>query len=379
MNGLPGYAGAVVNPALTAAIESTRQALQDLKRIPDTWPQAFGGDQLRIDDPSRLLRWQPDVRSTVVEFEAVAGISFETDDKSSRLVVYPSDPKASGNDVTSKRSILVTMSRPSVPVLIQQAGLVAEAAGDRVMPKSGDVATRDRLTEITAQVVPPFAFWCAVLPIQPDRMPRTIELIQLTLALCSFAEQRFKHALAVPRPQYFDPKVVPAILTPSHGSLPSGHSTEAFAVSNMLYQLLACDAQSNAPEDAALRRMLLALAARIANNRMVAGLHTPIDTSAGRMLGTVLADYLLARCTGRTSVLSGHFPGAELKAKGSKLFLEDTEIIRNLPNVMGDELVGGNDLICTVEPAAAEIFKSEALGWLWDKAREEWGHAASGT
>jgi hypothetical protein len=149
-------------------------------------------------------------------------------------------------------------------------------------------------------------------------------------------------------------------------------------VSNVLSCLLVDDDKSATAR--ALRRMLLGLAARIANNRMVAGLHTPIDTSAGRMLGTVLADYLVARCTGRSSVLWGEFPGAALTADGTKLLHDGESISENEPNLMGDELdnrtnVTRTDRICTVSPTDAGIKQSEALNWLWGKAREEWGRA----
>jgi hypothetical protein len=320
-------------------------------------------------------------------------MAFESDDKSARLVVYRADAKAAPG-TSNPRSVVVTMSRPSSKVLVQQAGRVVAAARERLMPKSDDIASRDRLSEIASQVVPPFAFWSALLPIQPDRMPRTIELMELTLGLCVFVQHRFKHALAVPRPQYFNPKVVPAILTPGHGSLPSGHAAEAFAVSSILHRLVVAEAERDPDKGTDLRNLLLALAARIANNRMIAGLHTPIDTAAGRLLGTVLADYLVARCIGSTTLPSGEFFGAELTVdddtlrrtagsadddpksqsrKGSGDNLIDAEP----PNVDGDELRRKKDPTCRLESGQAEVFKSDALGWLWSKAREEWGHAAS--
>jgi hypothetical protein len=375
MNGLAGYAGGVVSPVLTAAIESTRQALK--QHIPRQWPAAFGGDQVRdIDHADNLRLWQPDVRASVLQFEAMAGMAFETDRKKyAWLVVHRVDARA---DVS--RSVLVTMSRPSTGVLVQQAAVVAEEARNRLMVKSDDVASRDRLSEITSQVVPPFAFWCSVLPLQPERMPRTIDLIELTLALCGLVEQRFKHALAVPRPQYFNPAVVPAILTPGHGSLPSGHATEAFAVSTILHRLIAPRAGEAANGCPELSGMLLALAARIANNRMIAGLHTPIDTSAGRLLGTVLADYLAARCTGSASMSTGEFFGADLKVVNRDLKLQRPDESMDKPIALtasGGELRANQDASCKLEYSKIAVAKSDALEWLWIKAREEWGHAAN--
>lgn len=373
MNGLPGYAGAIVNPALVLAIESTRQALGSV--LKGKWPELPAlknwrpDSQQALDEPEMLLRWQPDCRMSVLEFEAIAGLSFEINADKVELVSLgqAENPKVV---VT-----LATMSRPSNDVLQKQADIVAQAAGARLQPKSDQIESRDRLTEITAQVVPPFAFWCAVLPIHPDRMPRTIELIQLMLSLCGLAEQRFKHALSVPRPQYFNPSVFPAILTPSHASLPSGHATEAFAVSTLLYQLMTDSQGVNKPPPAPeLRALLLCLAMRIANNRFVAGLHTPIDTSAGRMLGTVLANYLAARCT-QGSPTSGVFPGSALPNDEGVLRSNNGKAVDgNKANCSGLELVdSGNDGICTLTDASVRMRESKALGWLWNRARAEFG------
>lgn len=45
-----------------------------------------------------------------------------------------------------------------------------------------------------------------------------------------------------------------------------------------------------------LRAQLHRMAHRVAENRVVAGLHFPIDSIAGQMLGIVLARYMLWRC-----------------------------------------------------------------------------------
>lgn len=373
MNGVPGYAGAIVNPALVLAIESTRQALGSV--LTGIWPELPALKNWRpdppqaLDEPEMLLRWQPESRMSVLEFEAIAGLSFEIEADTVKLMWR-------GQTQDSKDALpLATMSRPNKDVLQKQADIVARAAGARLQPKSDQIESRDRLTEITAQVVPPFAFWCAVLPIHPDRMPRTIELMQLMLSLCGVAEQRFKHALAVPRPQYFNPSVFPAILTPSHASLPSGHATEAFAVSNLLYQLMTdSPGVTKSPAAPELRALLLGLAMRIANNRFYAGLHTPIDTSAGRMLGTVLANYLVARCTQGSPTL-GVFPGSTLPNELGVLNGTNGKAVDgNKANCSGLELVElGGDGICTLKDSDSFMPENKALGWLWHRARAEFG------
>jgi len=416
MNSLPGYAGAIVNPALSLAIESTRRFLKDagLEMPPKgplldraMFPKWPGNGMPDIDDREQLIKWQSDSRFAVLGFEVVSGMSFVPLPKDrqgisngGKLCVLHPSLSDKGDSAKATSFDLVTMTRPTLEVLQQQARKVFEQANNRLMPRSEELSRRERLTEITSQVVPPFAFWCAALPIHPDRMPRTMELIDLTLMLTNFAAQRFKHALAVTRPNQIDAAVFPAILTPAHASLPSGHSSEAFAVSNVLLSLLSedldekdrrpgagsgkPDAKSASPDakdpNAARRgrsgselgKRMLALAARIANNREVAGLHYPVDTFSGRLLGTVLASYLVARCTG-SSFQPGNFDGAgldvdregDLVRKGSKV---------TGPDEFGQGLASGADAVCTLGMPVSPL-KSEALSWLWDRARAEWGYS----
>ncbi|MBL8323891.1 MAG: phosphatase PAP2 family protein [Rubrivivax sp.] len=363
MNGLAGYAGDVVSPLLTQAIESTRQALMNanppvlaakvaLARRSRKGVVPWSGAVLpAVDDHRRLDRLAADCRMTVLEFEATSGLMFSPAAEAATL----SSALARKAGVTE----LVTLHRPKIEVLQAQADEVVRRQRDRLKVKSDSVAERDRLAEVNAQVSPPLAFWSAALPLQPDVMPRTLDLIVLTLSVCNLIQQRFKHALAVPRPHRVNLAAFPAILTPSHGSLPSGHATEAFAVAEVLSALLDEPFGRGARRPGGMSGVLLALAARIADNRELAGVHFPIDSLAGRMLGTVIATYLVARCGAAGPAWRGTF-----NALGPQNF--------NAPDALGWGLRRGNDPLCTLKRGAG-IQPSAALNWLWTEARKEWG------
>ena len=82
------------------------------------------------------------------------------------------------------------------------------------------------------------AFLSSIPFLHPDRTKWTLELLDTVFRLANFVEMRFKHALACRRPIEYSPQIQPIILTPSHGALPSGHATEAFAVGLCLWTLL---------------------------------------------------------------------------------------------------------------------------------------------
>ena len=55
-------------------------------------------------------------------------------------------------------------------------------------------------------------------------------------------------------------------------------------------------------------------AARIATNRVVAGVHFPVDSMAGRMLGVALGEYFVGRCTGGQRFMERKFRASEIDA-----------------------------------------------------------------
>jgi len=104
-----------------------------------------------------------------------------------------------------------------------------------------------------------------------------------------------KHHLAVRRACHIDATVMPIIPTPAHGSFPSGHSTEAHAVATVMSAFVERQPQ-RFPDFERRQALLHKLAERIAVNRTVAGVHFPIDTWAGAIIGRAVGQIILAKC-----------------------------------------------------------------------------------
>jgi hypothetical protein len=116
---------------------------------------------------------------------------------------------------------------------------------------------------------------------------------------------QFKHALACWRPHQYSEQVQPMITTPGHGSFPSGHATQAFVLARLLDGILPVVGT----EYDAMRRQLYLQAARIATNRVVAGVHFPVDGVAGRLLGHSIAEHVLSRLNLNPGMASRTFHG----------------------------------------------------------------------
>ena len=208
-----------------------------------------------------------------------------------------------------------------------------------------------------------YAFWSSIVYMHPDRTRRTFELINLVLQFCVYVEMRFKHALACWRPVEYNAQVQPMITTPGHGSFPSGHATQAHAVAHVLKALLNLDPNPSVrpPKYATVVEQLNRQAARIATNRVVAGVHFPVDSMAGRMLGVALGEYFVARCT-KVLTFSG------------RKFL--TAAINGTPGTDFNPFNVAQDLDRVgqfySQDAAGNIAESKLMPHVWGQARAEW-------
>ena len=194
------------------------------------------------------------------------------------------------------------------------------------------------------------AFFATVLPITSARTPATLRLLHIANQLALFTEMQMKHIFACARPVEYSPQVQPMITTPGHGTYPMGHGCEARVMARLLAALTLPVGGANPTWDS-LNHQLDRLAERIAENRIVAGVHFRVDQGAGDALGNALADYLEAFAHDATNanvpqrVFEPEPPAASMDAEAA------------LPKVA-----------ITLPPAAE---RCELLR-IWAQARQEW-------
>jgi hypothetical protein len=224
-----------------------------------------------LDDPRGFERWDPFVRYNLCMFELLGGLTFD------------STTKANCAQIKIGNHAFVEINQLTAEgILSAQHKLVENWAKLR----------EKRAEEIVLQLAPQKPFWSTIFNLQPHRHRRTQELIELTVALAAICSMRMKHALQVPRPAEFSATLQPIVPTPEHGSLPSGHATEAFAVLAVMIELIGKPTN----DDERLNQMSY-LAERIAENRVIAGVHYPMDSKAGYELGLAVGRYIAMRAT----------------------------------------------------------------------------------
>ena len=151
----------------------------------------------------------------------------------------------------------------------------------------------DRGIEITSQMGSLGDYYGFILGLTGSHNPRTLEQIYITHKMAGHAVMIPKHNLACRRPDQLDGRVMPMIPTPGHGTFPSGHATEAFAIATVLSALVHATPKQFPDADARVA-MMMKQAERIAVNRTVAGVHYPIDGYAGATLGTMIGRTIVA-------------------------------------------------------------------------------------
>jgi hypothetical protein len=154
-------------------------------------------------------------------------------------------------------------------------------------------------------------YWLGMLMIDPARHPATYLLIRVAARVGEMVVMCLKEAWGCPRPSVFCPGIVPMIDPPATPSFPAGHALQARLISKVLVYL---DASRKPPPQRPPRlaqpQLLFDLADRIGDNRVVAGIHFPIDIDAGKVVADECFD-----------LLQGLKPGSEFQ----KLVTEATK------------------------------------------------------
>jgi hypothetical protein len=216
----------------------------------------------------------------------------------------------------------------------------------------------DRLAEILLQIPTPQPFFNSVCQLTPTRYPHTMALLSLAYTVGSIVVFSFKHALGVPRPAALAPDIMPVIGTPEHSALPSGHAAEAALVANLLLAL--------APPRTStlLREPLSLLAGNVAVNRMIAGVHYPMDSWAGMMVGNALAKHFFSQLDSGITI----FPAGESKQQREyQNRVEPQNAIDEGKNFHATDME--LNVIASVPQMSAP---ATPLQWLWQQAQAEW-------
>ena len=306
-----------------------------------------------LGQPMLMRRWSAPVRATLIEFELVSNLYFcvepDPDDKEpskpqlGRAVLYhQSRTPQPGKPDSLVSTEIVSMRRPDRAVFEKQLALVDSLASAR----------DTRGPEILSQIAPPIGYFASIANLHSERTPKTLELLALAQHFAYIVEMQFKHALACPRPIEYSAMIQPIIETPAHGSLPSGHATESYLAAGVLGALVPGFGEGDP------RRALRRLAHRIATNRVVAGLHFPVDTIAGRLLGDTLATYFVGMCEGR-SWDTASFDGTKLASPTAEPGADDEAPYPSCTSA------SAQPPYATKHPILAELWQAAQHEWAW--------------
>jgi hypothetical protein len=267
-------------------------------------------------------------------------------------------PNADTSGPTSVPAPFYKLSRPNITCFEDQLKFMRDYMDQRP----------DRAAEIMSQLGFPTPYFMMILGLQASPNHNTMELITITQVLAAHVAMLVKHHLACRRPDRLGAKVMPMIPTPAHGSFPSAHATEAFAVAEVLKTLI--KNVENYPDfekpdkavasvehlsDLEKRQKLIdKLAERIAVNRTVAGMHYPIDSWAGAILGRAVGQIVLSKC------------GA-----GSTIEAYDYRAHAHCDFFVDEFVKGENPPFGVHQKDSVTVASSDLFAWLWKKARKE--------
>lgn len=290
------------------------------------------------------LRWG--TRALMLDHELVEGIK----------VTYDRDGAGQPRDGTARllaagaAAPFLEIQRPSLAQMERQLKWLRTYADLR----------DDGLAEVSIQQDDILSFFGSVALLDDQRRLRTLEILEAAVRLAIHVELKVKHLCRVPRPVDFAREVQPMVQTPDHSTFPSGHATEAFLVATLMHRLMTgAGPKAGVGASAQLYR----LAHRIASNRTVAGVHFPIDSAAGALMGCLLGEYVFGLAHGAAPVPAPAPFRAMVNASEPTDFQIDGDFSLDW---LADALPGDVTIAPGTRPAAS-IF-----GTFWGLAEREW-------
>jgi hypothetical protein len=309
---------------------------------------------LEAEIAENLALWGPRERASLCHFELLSRIGFKVEGE--RVTVQHLQ---STND-TPQYQDLITIIRPTPEIFRRQLDYLDQYTDLRP----------DRAPEILAQLGHPTPFLAAIAFLDPARTRWTLELLYVAIELAYYVVMRVKHGLACRRPHEYSPQVQPIIPVPLHGTFPSGHATEASTAAFVLCKLISnANGNGGVYADSGWCDQLMRQAARIAINRTVAGLHFPVDSAVGAVLGLTLGQYFASRCTWVEGCEAWEFDGSKYPGDRDFFLSDFFKDGQQIPfsNSLDQPVASNPGLL-----AFAGSDNSEILKWLWDKAVKEW-------
>jgi len=124
-----------------------------------------------------------------------------------------------------------------------------------------------------------------MLKIEPGRNPATNLMVRVGRRIGEQVAMCLKGDFMSPRPSQLCPAITPMIEPPATPSFPAGHAVQSYLIAYLLGYCLQKLPQHYFPAAPSYANQatgsLFSLAARISQNRIVAGVHYPIDIEAG--------------------------------------------------------------------------------------------------
>ena len=213
----------------------------------------------------------------------------------------------------------------------------------------------DRIPEISVQLGDQASFFGALRSFNPWRHKKTALLVSVVHGLTIQLEMLVKHHCLAPRPSDLASEVMPIIQTPDHSSFPSGHATEGHMLATVLGALWGMPAVDGGDLSLAYR-----LAHRIAVNRTVAGVHFPVDSAGGAVLGLALGRSLVALGTG------GRLAGSRFEIPAGT----DPASVGDFDHAQLKTLIAERDAADAAATAAAPVLP--LFRRLYQDAAQEW-------